>query len=301
MSAIKCNDLVLLKSAICDGYGVFSNKDYDATELIEMGVANVLVGVDGNKNQHLFTWSDERPNTRWAVLSGFAFYYNTSLEPNCVMERDYVRNTFKFYALTPIAKGTELTHRYKSLSWRTCFAELHKTLTATTVSPTPTPLPSQLIHQDHTVPVHSLEGRRFVGKCVKCYDADSTHIVVSWNGEFTRFVCRLSGVDTSDDDEKKHAIMARDHVRGRILNKLVEVECGQFDKYGRLLVTLFERSASGSNPDANADADVDTGTPCHNSFEFENSLNASLLRNGYGYAYDGGKKKSFPEWHSSSA
>jgi endonuclease YncB( thermonuclease family) len=324
MSAIKCDELVLLKSAMCDdgGYGVFSNKGYDATEVIETGVANVLTGVDGNANPHLFTWSDALPNTTWAALSGFAFYYNTSLAPNCVMERDFVRNIFRFRALTRIAKGTELTHRYKSLSWRTCFAKLHQTLTATaatvspvaaaTPAPTPTPtptlppLPSQLIHQDDTTPVHSLCGRRFVGKCVKCYDADSTHIVVSWNGAFTRFVCRLSGVDTAevrtaDDDEKTHAIRAREHVRGRILNKLVEVECGQFDKYGRLLVTLFERhaaagAAAGANP-ADADVAYDTGTPRRESFQFDDSRNAILIRNGYGYAYDGGKKKPFREWH----
>ena len=33
----------------------------------------------------------------------------------------------------------------------------------------------------------SLEGEVFLAKCVKCYDADSIHIVIKFNNKLTRF------------------------------------------------------------------------------------------------------------------
>lgn len=107
--------------------GVFSKEPIKKGDIIEYGIASII-NADGNKNPHLFTWSDDIPNTTWAALSGCAPYYNTSLEPNCKVIRDFENNTFKIIALNDIEKEEELTHTYKSLNWRTCFQDLNSFL-----------------------------------------------------------------------------------------------------------------------------------------------------------------------------
>ena len=106
--------------------GVFSNIPFKKGDLIEYGIARVLNNVDGHDNPHLFTWSDTNPNTTWALLSGCATFYNTSLIPNIEFVRDFENNIFKVRALDDIKSDTELVHTYKSLEWRDCFKELFK-------------------------------------------------------------------------------------------------------------------------------------------------------------------------------
>ncbi len=89
----------------------------------------------------------------------------------------------------------------------------------------------------------NFDGNKFVGKCVKCYDGDTIHVVFFFLGKMQRFICRLDEIDcpeikSKDPKEQEKAIIARDYLRERILNKLIFVECGKFDKYGRILVKL---------------------------------------------------------------
>ena len=60
----------------------------------------------------------------WAIGSGCATFYNTSRNPNTKMIRFYDENRYEIYALRDIQKNEELTHRYLSLDWRTCFENL---------------------------------------------------------------------------------------------------------------------------------------------------------------------------------
>ena len=53
------------------------------------------------------------------------------------------------------------------------------------------------------------------------------------------------------------------------MNKVIEVHCGDFDKYGRVLGTIYVNESD------------------------EQSINDLMIANGHGYAYDGGTKKSF--------
>lgn len=108
--------------------GVFSNISFKKGDLIEYGLARVLNNVDGNDNPYLFTWSDNIPNKTWALLSGCATFYNTSLTPNIEFVRDFNHNIFKVRALEDIDSNTELVHTYKSLKWRGCFKELFNSL-----------------------------------------------------------------------------------------------------------------------------------------------------------------------------
>ena len=75
---------------------------------MERGIVRVLTNCDGNENPYVFTWSDEMPNTTWALGSGCSTFYNTAEEAdsNTHMERDFVNNTFVIKA-TKVRRGRE--------------------------------------------------------------------------------------------------------------------------------------------------------------------------------------------------
>ena len=64
-------------------------------------------------------------------------------------------------------------------------------------------------------------------------------------------------------------IKVRDELRKKILDKMVKVKCGEFDKYGRLLVDIL----------------ID-----------DISITKWLIENNYAFSYDGGTKKSWAEY-----
>jgi micrococcal nuclease len=123
-------------------------------------------------------------------------------------------------------------------------------------------------------PLFSLNGTERRAKCTKCYDADSVHLVFPYGDSMHRWNCRLLGIDsaeirTKDEKEKVHAKRARDYLRTLILDKVITIHCGTFDKYGRLLGTLY---CDGVN------------------------INEHLIEKGHAYAYTGGTKRKFREW-----
>ena len=64
------------------------------------------------------------------------------------------------------------------------------------------------------------------------------------------------------------AIHARNYLKSLIMNdnQLVYVKCGEFDKYGRLLGTIFINKKD------------------------KVSVNEMMINNNFGYVYDGGTK-----------
>tara|TARA_B100000745_G_scaffold272678_1_gene200702 strand:- start:6 stop:386 length:381 start_codon:yes stop_codon:yes gene_type:complete len=120
MDFINCSK-VIVKKTIQKGYSVFSKFDIKKNDLIEKGIIQ-RIDYDGNKNSHLFSWSDDGKS--WGFGSGCSTYYNTSLTPNVKMLRDFENDLYHIYALKDIKKDEELTHKYKSLEWRECFEDL---------------------------------------------------------------------------------------------------------------------------------------------------------------------------------
>ena len=118
----------------------------------------------------------------------------------------------------------------------------------------------------------TLEGETIRGKCVSVYDGDTIKCVFSIpntiNNQLYKWNCRLSRVDTPElrtknIKEKEFGKKVRDKLREQILNKVIELKCGEFDKYGRLLVEIF----------------------------YDNkNINDWLIENGFAKQYDGGKK-----------
>lgn len=124
---------------------------------------------------------------------------------------------------------------------------------------------------DNKIPLFSLDGQIHQAKVVNIYDGDSIKVVIILNNTLTRFTIRMSGYDspelrTKNEEEKKAGIKARDILKNKILNKIVVLHCGKFDKYGRLLGYIFVNNTN---------------------------INEWMISNNYGYRYDGGTKVQF--------
>ena len=127
----------------------------------------------------------------------------------------------------------------------------------------------------------SFEGKRLLVKPCNIYDGDTFSILFLYKGELIKYRCRCVGYDTPEmkpslkdpnrEKEKEKAKEAKKRFqelleRGK--DGLVEVQCGEFDKYGRILVTVF-----------NGVDDI--------------SINDIMMKEGHGLPYDGGKKSTF--------
>ena len=139
-----------------------------------------------------------------------------------------------------------------------------------------------LLQQDKNTPLFSLNGSWFEAKCVKCYDADSVHVVFEWNQQFMRFKCRLYGIDSAElrskhHEEKQVARKARDYLKSLILNKIVLIQCHDFDKYGRLLLSAYTNTIQ----DLSQKPFGGSKTTTMSSPSFSQSVNQHLIDTGY--------------------
>ena len=155
---------------------------------------------------------------------------------------------------------------------------------------------------DSTVPEYSLKNKFMLGKVVYVYDGDTIHIVFNMNNKLIKFNCRLISIDSPEicpknikdvnkrNEEIESAIKSRNYLINQITNipntntkmtkneikelcgkstKLIWVKCFDFDKYGRLLVELY------------------------NSKDSKISINQLMINNNYALSYEGGTKKEF--------
>ena len=126
------------------------------------------------------------------------------------------------------------------------------------------------------VPEFSLENEIKKAKVVSVYDGDTIKVVFPILNKLYKWNCRITGVDTPelrtrDELEKKFGYEVRDKLREKILDKIVTVKCGEFDKYGRLLVDIY----------------------CDNETR---SISNWLIENKYAFAYDGGTKQKWSDF-----
>ena len=124
----------------------------------------------------------------------------------------------------------------------------------------------------------SFNGLTFDAKACNIYDGDTFSAVFVFRGEPIKYRCRCMGYDSPEmkpplskpnrDEEMKHAKIAKARFT-ELLQKspdgLIKIECLAFEKYGRILVNVYN----------NVDHD---------------SLNTIMVREGHGKAYDGGHK-----------
>ena len=125
---------------------------------------------------------------------------------------------------------------------------------------------------NESLPLYSLNGHQTYAKVVDVYDGDTCTIIFKWEGKYRKFKCRCYGYDSSEmkprlNIENREEIISKAKVAKERLIQLtkdiINIECLNFDKYGRLLVNLYKDNCS---------------------------INAIMVREGHGYIYHGGTK-----------
>ncbi len=130
---------------------------------------------------------------------------------------------------------------------------------------------------DKTVKQFGFDGEVKQAKVVDVYDGDTCKVVFPVLRKLYKFNCRILGVDTPEirtrnKEEKEYGLKVRDKLRERILDKVVWIECGDFDKYGRLLIDIKNPLLEGEK------------------------ISEWLIKNKYAFAYNGGKKICWGEY-----
>ena len=127
--------------------------------------------------------------------------------------------------------------------------------------------------RDCDIEEFNLKGKKLTGKVVDIYDGDTCKIVVELDGKLVKFSCRLLGINAPEikplknkenrEQEKSEAKKCRNRlfelctncslddnkkIKDEIDNnrKLVTVECFDWDKYGRLLVSIYDLDCNKS-------------------------------------------------------
>lgn len=134
----------------------------------------------------------------------------------------------------------------------------------------------------------SYKGLHFKAKVVDIYDGDTLTVVFRYNGKLQQHSCRMLGYDSPEmkppktqvnrDLEIAAAIKAKTALSNIILNRVIDIQCDQFDKYGRILITIMIRPP--------------TSICCHYCTPKIN-LNKWMIDQGYGIPYTGGTKVAF--------
>jgi endonuclease YncB( thermonuclease family) len=131
------------------------------------------------------------------------------------------------------------------------------------------------------IPYFSFSGKTFYAKHCNIYDGDTFSAIFIYKDELIKYRCRCMGYDTAEmkplkskenrEEEKNLAINAKKRFE-ELLNKhptnLIKIDCLEFDKYGRILVNVW------NNVDSK-------------------SVNEIMIEEGHGKKYSGGTKE---EW-----
>jgi endonuclease YncB( thermonuclease family) len=137
------------------------------------------------------------------------------------------------------------------------------------------------IKDDKSIPYFSFKNKTFIAKPCNIYDGDTFTSIFEYRGELIKYKCRCMGYDTAEmkpkladknrEHEKELAHKAKDRFI-ELLNKhpsnLVKIECLDFDKYGRILVNVWNN--------------ID-----------DKSINTIMIEEGHGKPYDGGTKEQW--------
>lgn len=131
------------------------------------------------------------------------------------------------------------------------------------------------------VPYFSFRGERFKCRYLNVYDGDTFSIIFIYRDELIKYRCRCYGYDCPEmkpslkQPNREKEIESAKRAKERFIellergpDGLIEVECLDFDKYGRILVNVFN----------GVDSD---------------SLNTIMIREGHGLSYNGGTKEKF--------
>ncbi len=134
-----------------------------------------------------------------------------------------------------------------------------------------------LSNSDKTIKPFTLAGRTLLAKVIDVYDGDTCKVnIFLYENVLKQFTIRMMGYDcpelrTKNVIEKKFGYRSKEIMVKLVANKLVKLECLDFDKYGRILGNIYIKD----------DKDNEI---CVNKFMVDNHL---------GYNYFGDTKVTF--------
>lgn len=133
----------------------------------------------------------------------------------------------------------------------------------------------------------TLNGLKTKGRLVDIVDGDTVYIVLPFFNTYFKFNCRINGIDTCEKhgENKQLGINAtnfsymfftgkkglnRKQLKEELAENhvVIDVECFDFDKYGRLLINVMYNGVSYAD---------------------------EIIKNKLAYSYNGGKKLSLDE------
>ena len=153
-----------------------------------------------------------------------------------------------------------------------------------------------------TYPIFSLKGLITEAKLLSNYDGDTADIILFYKGIPMHLKARFYGYDCSEmkpsikdpnrDEKKKKAIEAKKRLWYLCTNQeedkshktLIKIKCGEFDKYGRVLITAFKEDFDLNSNINRIKTDDEL---------FKLSINNQMISEGHAYAYFGGTKEDF--------
>jgi endonuclease YncB( thermonuclease family) len=125
----------------------------------------------------------------------------------------------------------------------------------------------------------TFEGIKCYAKIVNVYDGDTFKACIYHKDEIIKINCRTMGYDSAEmkprlniNNRDEHIVKAKNARKHFIeltttSNELIYLECGKFDKYGRVLVTVYK-----------------------NRYYKTKSINDRMIEDGHGVSYNGGAK-----------
>lgn len=136
-----------------------------------------------------------------------------------------------------------------------------------------------------TTPPYTFDNNKYYCKVIDIYDGDSITVAIRFNKIIYKHKVRMYGYDSPELKPRRNipdrdsiilkAKEARDVLKELILHRIVviSIEKGTWDKYGRLLGTIYTRPTCGCTQSA-----------------YTFNVNTYMCDSGYGYAYFGGTK-----------
>jgi endonuclease YncB( thermonuclease family) len=136
----------------------------------------------------------------------------------------------------------------------------------------------KVLESEH-MPCFSFIGESFLGIPANIYDGDTLSIIFVYNGKPVKYRCRALGYDSPEmkpllskpnrEAEKKLAYAAKDRFVELLTkhpDKNIFIKCYEFDKYGRILVEIW-------------------------NYVDKESINNIMINEGHGKPYEGGTKE----------
>jgi endonuclease YncB( thermonuclease family) len=139
------------------------------------------------------------------------------------------------------------------------------------------------------IPTFTLNGLNTNVKILNVYNGDTLWAALEHNTKICKYKIRMLEYDSPElhplkstpnrGTEISAAKEAKEYLEGLVLNKIVSAEFYDFDKYGRPLCKLYIPDPKKSILNVSSPNKV--------------CVNTLMIRNGHGYQYMGGTKKSF--------